>query len=64
MRAVRVCGRHFNGRQPSGLQRIISIFDWGMSLLLGGIKIPQQDFVLKMQEELMHKEGVGGRWYL
>ena len=36
MRAVRVCGRHFNGRQPSGLQRIILIFDCGMSLLLGG----------------------------
>ena len=25
-----------------------------------GIKIPQQDFVLKMQEELICKEGVGG----
>ena len=42
--------------QPSGIKN--HYFDWGMSLLLGGgvgggrmcgIKIPQQDFVLKMQ---------------
>ena len=57
MRAVRVRGRHFNGRQPSGLH-----FDCEMSLFLGRggggggggglmrrIKTPQQDFVLKMQ---------------
>ena len=31
MRAVRVRGRHFNSRQPSGLH-----FDCGMSLLLEG----------------------------
>ena len=52
---VHVHGRHFNSRQPSGLND--QYFDCGMSLLLGGrvgglmrgIKIPQQDFALKMQ---------------
>ena len=34
MRVVRVHGRHANGRQPSGLNKLI--FDCGMSLLLGG----------------------------
>ena len=62
MRAVRVRGRHFNGRQPSGLNK--NNLDCGISLLLGGglvrgIKIPQQDFELKMPGELM-REGGGG----
>ena len=41
-----------------------------MSLLLGGgalmhgIKIPLQDFVLKMQRELMREGGGGGGAYL
>ena len=62
MRAVRVRGRHFNGRQPSGLNN--QYFDCWISLLLGGgglmrgIKIPQQDFTLKMQGGLMRKGGV------
>ena len=34
MWVVRVHGRHANGRQPSGLNKLI--FDCGMSLLLGG----------------------------
>ena len=62
MRAVHVRGRHFNGRQLSGLNS--QYFDCGMSLLGGGmgglmcgIKIPQQDFVLKMQGGLMREEG-------
>ena len=65
MRAVCVRGRHFNSRQPSGLNiKIISIFrlrdesSWGGGLMYG-IKIPQQDFALKMQGVLM-REGVGG----
>ena len=51
---VRVHSRHFNGRQPSGLGKK-KYFNCGMSLLLGGgglmcgIKIPHQEFALKMQ---------------
>ena len=71
MRAVRVRGKHFNGRQPSGLNN--QYFDCRINLLLGGgglmhgIKIPQQDFALKMQGGLMRKGGGGGicgtLWY-
>ena len=39
MRAVRVRCRHFNSRQPNGLNK---------NNLMRGIKIPQQDFALKM----------------
>ena len=55
MRVVRVRSRHFNSRQPSGLKKLISNFQlrdesssggWG---LMHRIKIPQQDFALKMQ---------------
>ena len=48
MRAVHVCNRHFNGRQPSGLNRLRDESSAG-GWLMRGIKIPQQDFVLKMQ---------------
>ena len=51
MRAVCVRGRHFNGRQQSGLNKN-NLSDCGISLLLGGlmrgIKVPQQDFALKI----------------
>ena len=49
MRAVCVHGRHFNGRQPSGLNKN-NLNDSTLLLggLLCGIKIPQQDFALKM----------------
>ena len=63
MQAVCVCGRHFNSRQPSGL--IISIFrlrdessSWGGGELMYGIKIPQQDFALKMQGGLCARGGL------
>ena len=50
MQVACVHGRHFNGRQPSG---ITQYFDCGMSLLLGGlmrrIKIPKQDIALEME---------------
>ena len=43
--------RHFNGRQPSGLNNIFRLWDeyesssgWGV---MRGIKISQQDFALK-----------------
>ena len=54
MQAVRVCGRHFKDRQPSGLnENNLStagrVFLWGVGGLMRGIKIPQQDFALKMQ---------------
>ena len=50
MRAVRVRGRHFNGRQPSGLNKIFRLRDKSsLGGLMRGIKIPQQDFALKMQ---------------
>ena len=56
MRAVRVRGRHFNSRQPGGLNlKIILLFRlWDESSYWGGgvmhgIIIPQQDFALKMQ---------------
>ena len=65
MRAVHVHGRHFNGRQLSCLNKIISIFrlrdksssggGGGGGGLMRGIKIPQQDFALKMQGGLMRK---------
>ena len=49
MWAVRVRGRHFNGRQPSGLN-LISIFRLrDESSSGGGINISQKDFALKMQ---------------
>ena len=58
MQAVRVCSRHFNGRQSSGLGKYknlnISSRDesssggWGGGLMRG-IKIPQQEFALKRQ---------------
>ena len=43
-----VHGRHFNGRLPSGLSGMSMSFFWGGGLMRG-IKIPQQDFVLKTQ---------------
>ena len=46
MRAVHVRGRYFNGRQPSGLNNISTAEGGG---LMHGIKIPQQDFALKIQ---------------
>ena len=46
MWAVRVRGRYFNGRQLSGLNNISTAEGEG---LMHGIKIPQQDFALKMQ---------------
>ena len=52
MQAVRVRGRRFNGRQSSGLISIFRLWDksssrgWG---LMRGLKIPQQDFALKME---------------
>ena len=53
MRAVRVHGRHFNGRQPSGLILIFRLQDeysseGGVGLMCG-IKIPQPHFVPKMK---------------
>ena len=69
MRAVRVRSRHFNGRQPSGLNQI-NLSDstagyvffcggggGGGGGLMRGIKIPQQDFALKMQGGLMREGG-------
>ena len=68
MRAVRVRSRHFNGRQPSGLGKYTQYFDCGMSLLRGGgggggglmrgIKIPQYEFVLKIQGGLCARGSV------
>ena len=65
MLAVRVRSRYFNGRQPSGLGKSIfqqwdesSSGGWG-GWLMHWIKIPQQEFALKMQGGLM-REGVGG----
>ena len=73
MQAVCVRGRHSNSRQPSDLNKIISIFRlrdesssggrWGWGLICG-IKIPQQDFVLKMQGGGVMREGVRGGAYL
>ena len=64
MRAVRVRSRHFNGRQPNGLKEIICDSTAGCLLLLGGgeglvrgIKIPQQDFALKIPGGLMREGG-------
>ena len=67
MRAVRVRSRHFNGRQPNGLNKNISVIrlrDKSSSGgegggLMRGIKIPRQNFALKMPGGLM-REG-GGR---
>ena len=42
-----VLGRHFNGRQPSDLIRLLDKSSLGGRMR--GIKIPQQDFALKMQ---------------
>ena len=56
-----------NCRQPSGLNENNYC---GMSLLLGGLmhgmKIPQQDFALKMQGRLMREGGriCGALWYM
>ena len=56
MQVVCVHGRHFNIRQPSGLISIFRLRDESSSGGWGGlmhgirIKIPQQDFVLKLQE--------------
>ena len=61
MWAVRIRGRHFNSRQPSGLNNLN--LDCGMSLnfllggLMRGIEIPLQDFALKMQGGLMREGG-------
>ena len=50
MWAVRVRGRYFNDRQPSGLNNIsTAVGGGGGGGLMHGIKIPQQDFALKMQ---------------
>ena len=54
MRVVRVRSRYFNGRQPSGLNNISTAEGeggggGGGGGLMHGIKIPQQDFALKMQ---------------
>ena len=65
MQAVCVRGRHFNGRQPSVLTfplRDESPFEGcvcgeGGGKLMHGIKIPQQDFVLKVQGGLMREGG-------
>ena len=66
---VRVHGRHFNSRQPSGLNKLNLNFQlrdesssatwWGGGGggLMHGIKIPLQDFAPKMQGGLMRKEG-------
>ena len=61
MWAVRVRSRHFNGRQPSGIGKYKNshYFDCGMSLLCG-MKIPQYEFVLKMQGGLCARGGGGG----
>ena len=61
--------RQFNSRQPSGLNKLAielsGSMDAGFILalpfpggLMGGIKIPPQDFALKMQGELMHEGGM------
>ena len=64
MRAVCVRGRHFNGRQLSDLNNRLreksSSGGGGGGGLMRGIKIPQQDFALKMQGELMREGGGGG----
>ena len=65
MRAVRVRSRHFNGRQPNGLNKnLISVIQLrdksssgGGGELMRGIKIPQQDFALKMPGGLMREGG-------
>ena len=65
MRVVRVHGRHFNSRQPSGLNSIFQLRDESSSVcvcvvgggLMHGIKTPQQDFALKMQGGLMRDGG-------
>ena len=49
MRAVRVRGRYFNGRQLSDLNNISTAEGEGVGGLMRGIKIPQQDFALKIQ---------------
>ena len=50
MRAVHVHGRHFNGRQPSGLNKSnLNISTAASGGFMCGIKIPQQEFALKMQ---------------
>ena len=84
LQAVCVCGRQFNSRQPSGLNKLAielsGSVDAGFVLalpvhhrdlepdcvgvsmrkggrLMRGIKIPLQDFALKMQGGLMRKGG-------
>ena len=54
--AVRVHSRHFNGRQPSGLGK--NNLEGGVGGLMRGIKIPQQEFVRKMQGGLCAMGGV------
>ena len=54
IRAVRVRGRHFNGRQPSGLNKNNLNISTAGCLLQGGgayswIKIPQQDFAVVVE---------------
>ena len=56
--------RQFNSRQPSGLNKLAiklsGCMDASFVLVLpfqGGIKIPLQDFVLKMQGGLMREGG-------
>ena len=63
MRVVLVRSTHFNGRQPTGLNK--NNLDCGISLFEGGghkhgIKIPQQDFGLKMQRGGAYAREVGG----
>ena len=65
MRAVRVHGRHFNGRQLSDLTFRLwdeSPFEGCVCVWRGGgrmraTKIPQQDFALKLQRGFMHEGG-------
>ena len=63
MRAVRVRSRHFNGRQPNGLNKNnLSDSTAGKVFFLGGlmrrIKIPQQDFALKLPGGLCARGGI------
>ena len=63
MLAVCIHGRHFNGKQPSGLISIFHLRDESSVCVgVGGAyvwdKTPQQDFALKMQEGLMREGNV------
>ena len=74
MPAVRVDGRHFNGKQPSGLISLFQLWDESFSVCVcvcvcvcvfvcvGGAyareKTPQQDFALQVQEGLMREGSV------